>query len=272
MRWSKIKNIIILLLVIVNASLLVMVGQRRWHNERSQRETRQRVIAIMEKNGISFLPPEVPGQLELTARRVTLTPLGEKEAAALVGEIEQNQVMGTRTVYTGMNGTVSSFASGEVEAEFVFGAYPADADMETRGLEFLSSMGVQARQIGREEGGGRTTIRYVQLWNGIPVPEWTASLTWNNESLERLTVRRLAGSEETMAGEETIDAATALARFLEALNREGYVCSQITDMYAGYASSGITTVTLRPTWYVETDTGPWRFSVDGVTGTVTAAE
>ena len=75
-----------------------------------------------------------------------------------------------------------------------------------------------------------------------------------------------------MPGEETIDGATALARFLEALNREGYVCSQVTDMYAGYATSGAGTVTLRPTWYIETDTSPWRFAVDGVTGAVTAAE
>ena len=51
MGWSKIKNIIILLLVIVNVSLLVMVGQRYWRNEQNQRETRQRVIAMMEKNG-----------------------------------------------------------------------------------------------------------------------------------------------------------------------------------------------------------------------------
>ena len=169
-------------------------------------------------------------------------------------------------------GTAVTSASGEMEAVLNAGAYPAGADMAAQGLELLSSLGFQARQTGREEAGEHTTLRYVQLWNGVPVPQWTAQLTWGSGDLERLSLRRLAGAEEPMAGEETIDAATALARFLEALNREGYVCSQITDMYAGYTVVGTGTVTLRPAWFVETDTSPWRFTVDGVTGAVTPAE
>lgn len=269
MRWSKIKNIIILLLVIVNVSLLVMVGQRRWRNEQNQRETRQRVIAIMEKNEISFLPAEVPGGLELTGRRIVLEPPGEAEAALLVGELTGHRTVGARTTWEGTGGTVTVSASGELEAELK-GACPAEGDMAAQGLELLSSLGFQARYTGREED--EPVFYYVQLWQDAPVPEWTAELTWGAEGLERISLRRLAGTEEATAGEETIDAATALARFLEALNREGYVCSQVTRMYAGYAATGTGTVTLRPTWYVETDTSPWRFAIDGVTGTVTAVE
>ena len=272
MGWSKIKNIIILLLVIVNVSLLVMVGQRYWRNEQNQRETRQRVIAMMEKNEISFLPAEVPGELELTGRRVALEPPGEAEAAQLAGELTGHRTVGARTTWEGTRGTVTVSASGELEAALK-GTYPSEAaDMTAQGLELLASLGFQARYTGREEQGDDTVLRYVQLWDGAPVPEWTAELTWGTEGLEHLSLRRLAGTEETMAGEETIDAATALARFLEALNREGYVCSQVTNLYAGYAATGTGTVTLRPTWYVETDTSPWRFAIDGVTGTVTAVE
>lgn len=272
MRWSKIKNIIILLLVIVNVALLAMVGQRRWENEKNQRETRQRVIAMMEKNEISFLPAEMPGALTLTGRRMTLEPPGEVQAAALVGEITDHGTVGARTTWEGPLGSVTASSSGELEARFTVGAYPPGADEAGRGLELLSSLGFEARQTGQETENGQTTFRYVQLWNGVPVPQWTAELTWGTAGLERLSLRRLAGEEEPLTGEGTIDAATALARFLEALNREGYVCSQVTDMYAGYATTGSGTVSLRPTWYVETDTDPWRFAVDGVTGAVTAAE
>lgn len=272
MRWAKIKNIIILLLVIVNVALLAMVGQRRWRNEQYQRETRERIIDIMEKNGISFSPAELPGELKLQGRRVTLEAPGETEVRTLVGEPAGRSVAGARTTWEGATGSVITSASGEIEARFVPGAYPAEADMAAQGLELLSSLGFQARQLRREEDGGSTTLHYVQLWNGFPVPQWTAELTWGSGGLEHLALRRIAGAEEPMAGEKTIDAATALARFLEALNREGYVCSQITDMYAGYTAVGTGTVTLRPAWFVETDTSPWRFAVDGVTGTVTPAE
>ena len=271
MRLSKIKNIIILLLVIVNVSLLAMVGQRRWENEKSQRETRQRVIAVMEKNGIAFLPPEVPGDLGLTGRRVTLEPPGEAQAAALVGELTGRHEAGARAVWEGARGTATLSPTGEIEAQLLPGACPAGDDSEARGRELLAALGVQARRTGREEGG-KTTERYVQLWDGVPVPRWTATLTWGEAGLETLSLRRLAGEEELLPQEAAIDGATALARFLEALNREGYVCSQVTAMYAGYAASGSGTVTLRPTWYIETDTSPWRFAVDGATGAVTAAE
>ena len=56
MRWSKIKNIIILLLVVVNAFLLAQVGLREWRSRRDERETRERMIAILARNDVTYLP------------------------------------------------------------------------------------------------------------------------------------------------------------------------------------------------------------------------
>ena len=81
MRWSKIKNIIILLLVVVNGFLLGQVGLREWQSRRDERETRERMVDILARNQVSYLPDEVPGALEMLDRRVTLAPLGEAEAA-----------------------------------------------------------------------------------------------------------------------------------------------------------------------------------------------
>ena len=61
MRWSRIKNIIILMLVIVNLFLLAMVGLRAWRSRRDDRENRARMVFILQENGIDFLPGEVPG-------------------------------------------------------------------------------------------------------------------------------------------------------------------------------------------------------------------
>lgn len=102
--------------------------------------------------------------------------------------------------------------------------------------------------------------------------------SWKNRQNARETETRmidvLAGNgvdylpEELppdMEGGDTITAATALARFLEALRREGYVCSQITDMYA--ARDGET-----PVWRISTDAWPWLFTVNGYSGEVTVSE
>ena len=61
MRWSRIKDIIILMLIIVNLFLLAMVGLRAWRSQRDDRESRARMVFILQENGIDFLPGEVPG-------------------------------------------------------------------------------------------------------------------------------------------------------------------------------------------------------------------
>lgn len=267
MRWSKIKNIIILLLVIVNGFLLAQVGLRRWQSERSERETRQRVIAILDRNGVDYLPDEVPGGLDLTSRRVTLSLPGEAEAAILVGTVTDVQTTGGRTVYTGAEGSVSTTSTGELTVEFIH----SEALSESAVLERISKLGVTLRETGRTYDVGDPTVTYVQLWNGVPIPGERAVLTYAARCPYTLSLRFLAGEEETLPAEETVTAATALTRLLDELSRGGgYVCSQITDMYPGYLSGGTVTVTLTPAWFIETDT--WRFIVDGLTGAVSATE
>lgn len=117
-----------------------------------------------------------------------------------------------------------------------------------------------------------TTVLARQLWEGSPIPDAAVVMTLRGEELESLSFRRMVSTGEAPAAGETITAATALARFLEELNQEGYVCSQVREVYPGYSLSGSTAVTLSPTWYVETDAWPWRFAVDGVTGQVSAAD
>ncbi|MCI9264930.1 MAG: hypothetical protein HFF06_10195 [Oscillospiraceae bacterium] len=271
MRWSKIKNIIILLLILVNGFLLAQVSLRSLRSRQARLETRERTVAILERNDVAFLPQEVPGELELTGRRVTLSPPGEAEAAALVGPALGQETLGARTTYRGPLGAVTLSSSGEVEVLFSDAARPAGSDRAAQGLELLSPLGIQARLSDWEESDDGAVFRYIQLWNGVPIPEWSAVLSWGAQGLERLTVRRLAGVEELLPAQETLDAATALIRLLDELNRgEGYVCSQISDIYPGYLVSGTGTLTLTPAWFIETDT--WRFAVDGHTGAVSATE
>ncbi len=268
MRWSKIKNIIILLLVVVNGFLLGQVGVREWRSHRDQQETRERMVDILARNDVAYLPEEVPGTLELSAYRVTLSPFGEAEAAVLVGDIDGVQTIGGRTVYTGSQGTAALSAAGELTVEFASGSLLSEGLV----LDRLSKLGVQLERTGTFDGNGETGVSYTQLWEGVPVSGMNASLVFSGQVPYTLTLRCLRGTGEVLPSTgETLTAATALARLLDELNRgEGYVCSQITDMYSGYVSGSGDPMTLTPAWFIETDT--WRFIVDGVTGGVTAAE
>lgn len=266
MRWSKIKNIILLLLVIVNLALLSLVGFRSWRSAQNERQARERMITILRNNNIEFLPQEVPDVLGLEPLRLTLTSPGEAQAALLVGAISSATPQGSRTVCTGAEGEVTLSPTGEMEAY-----YPDPFLTEAAALERLTALGVELRESGRElSGDGLLTLTCVQLRQGVPLPEETVTLTFQNGALRSLSLRLLAGTWETVSGGESVTASTALLRFLEAMNRGGYVCTQVTDLYPCYSVTGDRVLTLTPTWYVETDTRPWLFPVDAASVAMTA--
>lgn len=267
MRWSRIKNIIILLLVLVNGFLLAQVGLREWQSRRDELETRERMKTVLAQNGVAYLPEEIPGALELTPRRVTLEVPGEVQAAILMEDAVPGERVGARMSYEGERGWVICSTSGELEAYF-----QGDGPLGSELGQLLESLGIEAGETGREARGELVTVTFTQAWDGVPIPSLTVkAVLGTGGRLESLILRRLAGEEEVLPAEETITAATALARLLDELSRgEGYVCSQILRMYPGYLHSGTGVVTLTPAWFIETDT--WRFVVDGHTGSVSVAE
>lgn len=267
MRWSRIKNIIILLLVMVNGFLLAQVGLREWQSRWGERETRERMRTILARNDVTYLPEEIPGTLELSPCRVTLEVPGETQAAILLGKAEPVGQVGARVSYEGERGQVTVSASGELEAHF-----QGEAFLGSELGQLLEELGIEAWETDRTAEGEKVTVTLTQRWKGVPIPGLTVKAVLGTGGwLESLTLRRLAGEEELLPSEETITASTALTRLLEELSRgEGYVCSQILRMYPGYIHSGTSVVTLTPAWFIETDT--WRFVVDGETGSVSVSE
>ena len=154
MRSSKIKNIIILMLLLVNAFLLVLVGGRSWHSQQTLRETGERMVVILERNGVEFLPREVPGELELPPRRVQAVPLDREGAALLLGQVKQMEDGRVRTRFAGTMGTAVTTASGEVEVQFL----PGSGLDEAAGLALLEQLGVTVEETGRSREGDMTTV------------------------------------------------------------------------------------------------------------------
>ena len=64
MEWSKLKNIILLLLVSVNAFLLILVGVQESRAARYEEDTRQAAVRVLEQSGITFGPERVPQRSE----------------------------------------------------------------------------------------------------------------------------------------------------------------------------------------------------------------
>lgn len=273
MRWSKIKNIIILLLLIVNLFLLGMAGLRSWRSRESLRRTWEQTVTLLERRGLKYLPEGDPGELGLTPQQITLDTPTRQQAALLLGEDLTESVSGSAVTYTA--GEAAAVCSpGTLSALLDPGRHPLNgADPGQAGLELLARLGYEAREVDRYAGEGEGSVTFDLAWQGVPVHGWTSTLSYAGGGLTALTVRPLNGTAQSLpAGGAPISAATALARFLEALTEEGYVCSQVTALYPGYAVTGVSgdRITLTPVWYIETDAQPSCFALDGYTGGVTA--
>lgn len=83
MRWSKIKNIIIVLLLIVNVALLALVGTRIWRSRRNARETEAQIIALLAKNGVEYLPDSLPPAIDASGDPITAATALTRFLAAL---------------------------------------------------------------------------------------------------------------------------------------------------------------------------------------------
>lgn len=275
MEWSKIKNIIILVLVFLNVLLLALVTIREGKSAHSQEEARDGIIAFLEKNEIAFLPEKLPEQPAVSPLTVTRSRDHERAMAeALLGEARRDDMGGSvRVVYTGADGTAAFTSDGRFDFTLADGARTAVGDSLTRdGADCLALLGLQAVLVETRTDGAETCLEYLQSWEGIPLFSCPITLTYQGSALRRIEGIRLDGTAVPAAG-ELLDTPTVLLRFLAGMNDAGYVCSRIDGMTSGYLSSvsaARPVVQLSPVWRIDTDTG--AYYVDALTGALSRAE
>ena len=272
MEWSKVKNIIILILLAVNALLLVQAVDQEQQYRRYREEAVTGAVEILRRQGY-----EVDSAVLKEGRR--LAPLSaerdkgseERLAEALLGGVTRTED-GVRAAYQGTEG--SGWFRGDGSFSFTFGpeAYRADKGEEgEHGRKLLSKAGYpcEVLEIESEEDSIKVTVR--QVWEGVPIFSCTAELTYRDGALAEIAGERLIGTpglrEEP---EENMDLSTALIRFMNGMWDGGRVFTRIEAMTAGYqtASAGRRMV-LEPVWEVVTDVE--TMLVDGVTGAMSAA-
>ncbi len=272
MEWKKLKNLIILILVVVNGFLLVLVGARREESARYERTALEQTVQVLEQRGIRV-------DLEAIADGAGLAPLAaerdlEREArlvcALLDEEVQGENRGGGLYLYRGALGEVSVRAGGELSAEFEpDGRWQTDRP-EYHASSLLKALGVEAAQIGITGENGRTAVRFRQILGGTAVFSCEVEFVYQDGQLSALSGALLMGSSGAAEAAQVFTLPTALMRFSEEIAATGDVCSAIHSMEAGYRGtvqslSGGTRLT--PVWLVSTDTA--SYYLDCITGSLT---
>lgn len=264
MNSSRLKSIIIVILVLTNSFLLVLLLGRRTQKYAIRERRLSELTQLYAAGSITLEPARIPdGALRLTA--VDPTRSFESEAAfaeSIIGSCSTEEVGGG--IYRYANGDAQCLirSSGSVEASLDRAVDDPEAFCEA--LFSAHGYGILSSTV--YNGTGEITA----------VRTLPTAAVFNAELLLRFSGGRLISvigqfvppveAEEHGKG---IDSVTALVRFLDYSNINGEVCTAVTDVRGGYLLQSATSAPQRllPVWRITTDVA--EYYVNASTGEVT---
>ena len=269
MSWSKIKTIIIVILLLTNLFLLFLIGGQKLHSARYEADTLRQTVEVLSRNGLKVAEDALPGDAQIVPLLVERDEQAELRAATvLLGGDAAFSSTGGLNVYSSAAGDLSFRSGGEVSAtlELSWAGFDSPAG---HAAHLMEQLGAEAWSITADGG----TVTVVQLAGDFPVLDARLTLTYDRFSLLSMEGKLLLGS--ALAENEPytpISLSTALVALMNYSADSGTAFSTVTRMTPGYlaASSLTDPVRLAPAWLVETDAA--TLCIDAATGEVSRAE
>ena len=267
MDRRRLERIVLLILALLNVFLLSVVLSDSAEARRSAKETAASVTAVLEDNGIAVadgavLIADAPEKCVLTR----VVSAESEKVRRIIGDNVSEDLGGNILLYRGDQGQALLRGSGETDIVLNYGAVPLRRGAERTAERLLRRIGVSARAAERAEGA--ETTDFYCCCEDLPVYNAVLSFSFSESCLTMVGGTRLFDSVTRSADEPGMDSVSALLRFVEIVRSEGYICSRLEGMEAGYSM----TVTrsgeaeLAPVWRIETDTG--ALLIDAVSGGV----
>ena len=275
MPVSKLKNLVLLVLLLANLALLALLIPDRVNQQRGDAALRQSLCDLYAGQQVQLDPDTVPDTVTIYSLELAEDPAGSAAAAeALLGQsMVQDDATRYQSVYRSDSGQCTISRSGSFRASLE--GRPAVRDLAKDAKKTLRAMGFQYLSLSEPQRlrAGFYTLTATQMVLGVPVFSQGLTLTYANDRLVQLegVFYTGAGTLTRISDQPCISAADALVAFLSARVDLGWVGSAVTGMTQGYVRSetaAAAAVHLTPVWRLETHTG--SFDVNGITGEVTA--
>lgn len=272
MEWRKVKNLILVILLLVNAFLLVLLAERRNDAAQYDRDALDQALEVLASNGIRAdaggLTP-ADGLSPFTADRDVERE--EELAAALLGEPVRGENRGGGLyLYRGAAGEVSFRPGGELTASLQDAPRWHAGDAAGHAAALLDEIGLDGELTSLSPSGTGETVQFRQLWEGAPLFSCSLAFTYREGRLESISGTVLLTGPAAGESGGTLTLPTALLRFLDYVKDSGDVCSSILSMEAGYRSSqSFSSTALTPVWLISSDTADYY--LDASTGAITRA-
>ena len=265
MEKSKLKNIVLTILVITNILLLGLMLFQQAESRHYHQQTLLDAVELLAQQGIAVQIEDIPDR-DFPAPQVVKQD-GQTELAAFSALLGQDTVHAQRglvSLYSGSLGTAEVRQDGTFSVELSPGAYPLGGqDMALHGPEVLERMGFHAQVTAVEDDA----LTAVETLKGVPIFSCAVTLRYENGQLRSITGTRLAGtpSYDAQAG-TALSTATLLVRFRAGIINSGDACTAILSATQGYTLTTDASRNLRltPVLRLQTDTN--LYTLNALTG------
>jgi hypothetical protein len=277
MEKAKIKNIIILILALVNLFLLVIVLSDYAERSRVSRESERAIIEILEGRAITLpegfsLPTFVPEQVSLSR-----DPAAEKRSlSALIGTAEVTDEGGDIYLYTGKTGSGQARGTGEFSLNLSDSAITSGDDPIAAAAGVLRRMKIDctARESSSAGSAEDKVVTLSCTYEGSVVWGSAIEVSFVSGRLRSVSGRRLPDTIESIYTPASYpDAATIIMSFLRYLDSTGEVCTELSSIDTGYFPQvpQVGVFRLHPVWRIVSGVGK-AYYFDAFTGEFTEPE
>lgn len=266
MSTGKLKNLIILILLLTCGFLLVLVLPARMEMHRRSEETTRRLRELMAEADVT-LECALPEAKDLRAAELAGSgTIYADVVKALLGDKVLSSQTAYRTEYTADGGTLLLRTNGFTAALQGREAAP-DPRAETETL--LAGFGITHYTLRREDGEDALCFFAAPQLYGVPLLSSELCFVYRDGVLTEVSGLPLREACVTPTGQKRCcSAQDALVAFWGKRLSLGWVGSRVESIEQGYLPED--PGTLRPVWKIGTDTG--AYYVDGLTRAVIRAD
>ena len=265
MKTSRIKSIVIVILLLVNAFLLVLLLGRRSQQRIAYERSVEQLSLLLSSNGIAFDTSLLPNTVSFPAAELSHDTDAEAAfARALLGDDAAVRSTGSgSSVYESEHGSLRFRASGEIDGSI--NRSTEDPFEFLRSI--LSDFGYQLyANISALSITGSGTLAAVREMDETKIFNAPLIFTFESGTLVSVSGSFLPSVTLTKSA-DGMDAISALVRFLDYRNTNGLVCTQIIHLENGYLlQSAAVSPKLVPAWHIMTDVS--EYYVNSVTSEI----
>ena len=270
METYRLKNIVILILLLLNGCLLLLVFSRGYARLQAEQDLISHTTALLQSNEIQVDPSLLEGAFSPLVYSYERDTDAERSfAEALLGPITtQSENGGGLYFYASENGSASFRSNGS----FTLERTAPEVDAEQLRAYVRDCCPAQYRIARVQSDDDTVTVTAAPYVDDFPVYNASISFTLEGDATLSVSGVFLPAAGTASEAVETISKSSATIYLMDHCNEEGRVCNTITGISTGYLLQSTVSSPLLLTPVYKIDTNTYSYYVHSVTGHVSLAE